>query len=56
VSERSGSSGLAPPRVIWVRLGNCRTVDIELVLRARFEEVCAFARDPEAALLILARH
>jgi len=45
----------APPRVIWLRLGNCQTSDVEAVLRARFADVLAFVRDAEAALLILAR-
>lgn len=43
----------APPKVIWVRLGNCRTNDIEDVLRARYATVMAFGSDPEAALLLL---
>lgn len=45
----------APPQVIWVRLGNCRTADVEAVLRARYADVHAFVGDPDAALLILAR-
>lgn len=45
----------APPRVIWLRLGNCRTADVEAVLRARYSDVLAFVADPDAALLILAR-
>ena len=45
----------APPGVIWVRLGNCRTADVEAMLRARYADVLAFAGDPDAALLILAR-
>jgi predicted nuclease of predicted toxin-antitoxin system len=44
----------APPRVIWLRVGNCRTADVEAVLRARQPDVLAFAADAEAALLILA--
>lgn len=44
-----------PPRVIWLRLGNCRTADVEAVLRARYADVLTFVGDPEAALLILAR-
>lgn len=44
-----------PPQVIWVRLGNCQTADVEAVLRARHSDVLAFTRDSEAALLILAR-
>ena len=45
----------APPRVIWLRVGNCRTADVESVLRERRADVLAFAGDPDAALLILAR-
>ncbi len=45
----------APPRVIWVRLGNCRTADVEAVLRMRHADVLAFAEDPGAALLVVAR-
>jgi predicted nuclease of predicted toxin-antitoxin system len=45
----------APPRVIWLRLGNCRTAEVEAVLRARNADVLAFVRDADAALLILAR-
>jgi predicted nuclease of predicted toxin-antitoxin system len=42
-----------PPKVVWVRLGNCRTADIEALLRARHADVLAFEADPEAALLVL---
>lgn len=45
----------APPRVIWLRLGNCRTSDVEAVLRARHADVREFVGDADAALLILAR-
>ena len=45
----------APPQVIWLRLGNCRTDDVEAVLRARYSDVLSFVADPEAALLILGR-
>lgn len=44
-----------PPKVIWLRLGNCRTTDIEATLRARSAEVLAFGADAEAALLVLVR-
>ncbi len=46
----------APPQVIWLRLGNCRTDDVESVVRTRFIDVLAFTRDHDAALLILAHH
>ena len=43
----------APPKVIWLRLGNCATGDILRCL-ARNEAVIAFfLSDPESALLIL---
>jgi predicted nuclease of predicted toxin-antitoxin system len=45
----------APPKVIWVRLGNCRTADIEAILRARHADILAFAEIGEAALLVLNR-
>jgi len=45
----------APPKVIWLRLGNCTTADVERLLRARREDILAFERDPEAALLVLTR-
>jgi predicted nuclease of predicted toxin-antitoxin system len=45
----------APPKVIWVRLGNCRTADVEVLLRARHGDIEAFVVDEQAALLVLAR-
>jgi predicted nuclease of predicted toxin-antitoxin system len=45
----------APPKVIWVRLGNCTTDEVEAVLRARHADVLAFDGDSAAALLVLAR-
>ena len=43
----------APPKVIWLRLGNCTTADVETVLRARHADILEFERDPDAALLVL---
>ena len=45
-----------PPKVIWVRLGNCRTADVEATLRARAATILAFGEDPHAALLVLIRN
>ena len=42
-----------PPKVIWVRLGNCRTADVASLLRARETDVRAFVTDPQLALLAL---
>lgn len=42
-----------PPKVIWVRRGNCSTHDIELQLRQKSPQIHAFADDSEAAFLEL---
>ena len=44
-----------PPKVIWVRLGNCRTKDVEVLLRTRQTDVQSFLEDPQTALLVLSR-
>jgi predicted nuclease of predicted toxin-antitoxin system len=43
----------APPKVIWIRLGNCRTNQIEVLLRDHVLEVEAFTRNEEATFLAL---
>jgi predicted nuclease of predicted toxin-antitoxin system len=50
--QRSFAHG-APPKVIWIRLGNCRTNQIEALLHAYVQEVEAFTRDEEATFLAL---
>lgn len=42
-----------PPKVIWIRLGNCTTAEVEQVIREHFESIKAFTEDAEAAFLIL---
>jgi predicted nuclease of predicted toxin-antitoxin system len=44
----------APPKVVWVKLGNCTTADVEAALRMRHVDVVAFAADATSALLVLA--
>ncbi len=44
----------APPKVIWIRLGNCATADIARLLSDRRSEIDRFAADEEAAFLALA--
>ncbi|HET7621361.1 MAG TPA: DUF5615 family PIN-like protein [Gemmatimonadaceae bacterium] len=44
-----------PPKVIWVRLGNCTTAEVEQVLRTRCDDVSKFGADNQAALLVLLR-
>jgi predicted nuclease of predicted toxin-antitoxin system len=44
----------APPKVIWVRLGNCSTADVIRLLRLRRDGINRFLADEEAAFLALA--
>jgi predicted nuclease of predicted toxin-antitoxin system len=44
----------APPKVIWLRLGNCSTADISNLLISRRAEIERFIDDREAAFLSLA--
>lgn len=43
----------APPKFIWIRLGNCRTADIAQLLRLRYQDVVHFAEQEEATVLEL---
>jgi predicted nuclease of predicted toxin-antitoxin system len=43
----------APPKVVWLRLGNCTTSHIARLLRLHWPRLEAFAEDPVAALLEL---
>ncbi len=40
-----------PPKVVWVRLGNCSTAAVAALLRTRQGDLLAFEADPLAALL-----
>jgi|SRR5690606_2121353 len=42
-----------PPKVVWVRLGNCTTEDVARLLRFRADEVNRFVVQDEAAFLEL---
>jgi predicted nuclease of predicted toxin-antitoxin system len=42
-----------PPKGIWVRLGNCSTADVEVVLRKHLRDIERFSRDEIESLLIL---
>lgn len=50
--QKSFLSG-PPPKVVWIRRGNCNTSDIEAILRERHRDLLAFGKDPEAAFLAL---
>ena len=42
-----------PPKVVWIRLGNCTTGNVEQVIRKNFASIQAFAEDEEVAFLVL---
>ena len=50
--HRSVSYG-QPPKVIWIGLGNCTTVQVENVFRQQHNEVLSFAVDERRSLLEL---
>ena len=43
----------APPKIVWIRRGNCSTADIERILRAHYPMIAAFTEDSNAAVMIL---
>ena len=51
----SGRSSLygAPPKVIWLALGNCSTSEIERRLRNHRDEIETFAAEPDTTLLVI---
>jgi predicted nuclease of predicted toxin-antitoxin system len=42
-----------PPKVVWVRLGNCSTLQIEELLRRDFDVIKLFYEDDSVSLLVL---
>lgn len=50
--ERSVLQGY-PPKVVWIRRGNCSVKHIEMLLRNRVDEIRRLEQDPDAAYLIL---
>lgn len=51
-SDRSAMAG-HPPKIIWIRLGNCTTSEIESALRTHREHIEAFGRDEDLGVLAL---
>ena len=43
----------APPKVIWIRTGNCATADVARLLRFRAEQIARFVEEDEATFLAL---
>lgn len=42
-----------PPKVIWIRRGNCSTGDIERMLRENYGAIAALSETPNTAILTL---
>ncbi len=42
-----------PPKVIWIRRGNCSTSEIESILRERHNDLLAFYEDDAGAFFAL---
>lgn len=43
-----------PPKVIWIRLGNCTTAQVRSLLQSRVDDIRAFEIDSTASFLVLA--
>jgi predicted nuclease of predicted toxin-antitoxin system len=43
----------APPKVVWIGLGNCPTDDVARLLWARHRDLVQFVEHPEATFLAL---
>ncbi|HKJ37386.1 MAG TPA: DUF5615 family PIN-like protein [Anaerolineales bacterium] len=42
-----------PPKVIWIRRGNCSTQEIETILRESYDAVKTLSEDDETGILTL---
>jgi predicted nuclease of predicted toxin-antitoxin system len=42
-----------PPKVLWIRSGNCHTDLVETLLRKNFDDIQKFATDPAAGFMAL---
>ena len=40
-----------PPKLIWLRLGNCTTAEVEQAVRRGHAQIAAFAADPALGAL-----
>jgi len=43
----------APPKVVWIRRGNCSTKELEAILRASVETIREFVKAEDSTYLIL---
>lgn len=50
--ERSVIHG-SPPKIVWIRRGNCSTSMIEKILRDHYADIQALVSNPETSYLVL---
>ena len=43
----------SPPKVIWIRRGNCTTRQIEFILRNKLETIRSLMDNPESTYLVI---
>jgi predicted nuclease of predicted toxin-antitoxin system len=44
-----------PPKVIWLKTGNCTTTQIEALFRSRLADIQAFDADPSLGTLVISK-
>ncbi|BAZ14696.1 hypothetical protein NIES4071_65400 [Calothrix sp. NIES-4071] len=42
-----------PPKIIWIRRGNCKTADIEAILRSHYDDIENLNNDEKVGVLRL---
>lgn len=42
-----------PPKIIWIRRGNCSTQDIEMISRENFSSIASLSEEQETGILTL---
>ena len=43
----------SPPKVVWIRRGNCTTIEIEALIRSHYQDLLTFDQTVSAAFLAL---
>ena len=43
----------SPPKVVWIRRGNCSTKELASLLRQQSDAILAYGVDPQARTLVL---
>jgi predicted nuclease of predicted toxin-antitoxin system len=45
-----------PPKVVWLKIGNCSTEEIDKLVLAHADRIREFGADPHSSLLVLTPH